>query len=122
MSANTHKVNVWLVDVDGDFPDSLGSVSVEENSFLSAKLANLIHVLDYTDLVVDVHGTNAENFFLRLLDSFFKELNIKNAAFLYGQISDSKSLQFEISASIENAFMFNLSGNDVFSFGSIEAG
>ena len=82
MSADTHEVNVGLVDIDRNFPNSLSSVCMEENSFLSAKFSNLVHVLNYTNLVVHVHGTYAKNLFLGFFDSFSEELNIQNAAFL----------------------------------------
>ena len=83
MSTDTHQINFGLVDIDGNLSNGLSSVSVKKDAPFSAKFSYLIHFLNDTDLVVDVHRAYTEDFFLWFVDSFFEELNIQNTVLLH---------------------------------------
>src|SRR5262249_18833576 len=55
-----HQVDVVLVDVDGDLPDRLHTVGVEENPTLATDLADLTDGLQNANLVVRSHDRDQD--------------------------------------------------------------
>jgi hypothetical protein len=58
----SHQVDLHVVDVEGDLPDGLGRVRVEEDLPAAADFADFFDRLDDPDLVVDLEKKSFEIF------------------------------------------------------------
>ena len=54
VSAHRKQVNIHLINVDRNFPDTLSRISVEENLVFTAYFSNLFDGLHHANLIVHV--------------------------------------------------------------------
>ena len=93
---------------------------MEENSFFSAEFTNFFNILNNSNFVVDIDNTDTKYGYIWFLNSFSEEINIDKSTIFNRQIGDFKSFKLKIARGVQNAFMFNLSCNDMFLLISIE--
>lgn len=86
MPTYAHEVNIHLVDVEGNLPYSLGSVSVEQNASFPTHLSNLFDVLDHPNLIVHSHDAAHQDFVGFLVENFSELVHVQQSIRLDGQV------------------------------------
>ena len=83
---------------------------MEEYLFRSTKLTDLFHWLDNPNFVVDCHDAHKRRVWS---NGGLELLQINDAVVLNRQVCDFESVLLQMPATIKNAFMLCLSGDDV---------
>jgi hypothetical protein len=110
-------VQTHLFDVDGDLSGRLSDIGMEKDLgpllFLlngTEHISNLLKRLDDTDLIVHRHDGDQTGF---VRDSLPEDVQIDQTVALDGEVSHVESSFRQVSARIQDAFVFCSSGDDV---------
>ena len=91
------KVNIHIVDIDRNFTDALSSIRMEEYFVFATNLSNLTDWLHNADFVVDMDDGADQGVWP---DSTPEHFEVNEALRSHWQISDLKSLVFQLAARI----------------------
>ena len=103
MAGDTHEVNVCLIDINRDFPNSLRRICVKVHApMLPNDCANLFHWLNDTSLVIYCHDGDERGV---RSDGSFEGFQVNNAIRLDWQIRNIGSFFAKFSAGVQYAFV-----------------
>jgi hypothetical protein len=111
MSTDGHKVNIKFVDIKWHLADRLSSICVEEDFLLSADLADFFDGLDDSNFIVDHNDRDHDGVWT---ESLLELLQVYDTIGLNRQVSHIEALLLQVTATVQDTFMVNLSSDDVF--------
>ena len=110
VTTDGHQVDIHLINIERYLADRLGRIRVKEDLVLSAELSDFFDWLYYTDFVVNHY--HRDHYCVRS-NSLPQILHIEDPVCSNIQVCDLKTLILKMSATIKDAFMLNLSCNDM---------
>jgi len=113
VTAHAHQIDVHAVDIDGNFPESLRRIRMEENSSGTAHFTDRLNVLDDSDLVVNCHGRAAEYLLWLVGQHLLEVLQVNQPRRKHRKVRNPKSLAFQAAAGVEHALVLGLHCNDM---------
>lgn len=122
MPTDAHEIEIHVGYVDWNFADCLSSITMEKDLFLPAQFADFLYILPHTNFIMHEYYTHTKHLFLRFLNSLTQEVDIQNPFFADRQVGHFESFELKIAASIQDAFMLDLSRDDVLPLPAIELG
>ncbi len=116
MCSKCHQVYSIFIYINRNFPYSLCTISKDEYAVLFPDVADLLHMLHRTNLIVCIHNRDKD---CSWPDSSFQFLEIYQSVSFYLEISNLATKFFYVLAGIQYSFVFCSSSNDMISFAGI---
>ena len=110
MSGEGKKVDVHSFNINCYMTDGLHRIGVEKNSFFTADSPDLLYGHDGADLVVGKHNADEDGIASDCIADLF---SLDHAVFVNGEISDLKTMLFQIFAGMKYRMMLDRRGDDM---------